>query len=80
MNTPFGSELEVFLNAYPNDTASLPNTFDNVWYSIATDAFTSEAFPALWFYGSAVSMHSSRLSSLLTLNALNRAPLCYHSP
>lgn len=63
-NTQLGSELNVFLDIDANDTTSLSDTFDNVWYDIAERAFTNEAIPALWFYGSAVSVHLNPIWSL----------------
>lgn len=56
-----GSEIDLFIDVDANDTTSLNGTFDDMWTDIAERALTTEAIPALWFYGSAVRMHSSQL-------------------
>lgn len=60
-NTVLGSNLALFLDVDSNDTIHLQESFSDAWYNIAEGAFTAEAIPALWFYGSAVSAYSHPL-------------------
>lgn len=60
-NTVLGSGLSLFLDVDSNDTTHLQEYFFDAWYDIAEGAFTAEAIPALWFYGSAVSSYSHPL-------------------
>ena len=43
--------LELILDADANDTSFV---FEDTWADIAAEAFTTNAIPSLWFYGSAV--------------------------